>query len=334
MINSRAPCDRGAGALPLLSSRAVEALGPPLQAPPELKARILGMARLMRASMHVVIAPGALVAGKYRVLSLVGQGAMGSVWAALNEATGGEVALKVILCPEPERRSRLLREARALGALQHRNIVDVYDVRQTESGAPFLVMQLLNGETVAELLDRKRRVDTLTAARIGRDVARALAAAHAVAIVHRDLKPANIFLHEESGEGIIVKVLDFGMSKNLAVIATSVTAQGNSVGSPRYMSPEQVWDPGDVDHRTDIWALGVLMFELLTGLRPFDGEMHEVFAKIKKGEIPTVDRYVRHVEPGLVQVVARCMRSGSSPPRSWQWRWIAMWTRTRGRRRA
>ena len=262
-----------------------------------------------KPSTPALIAHGALLAGKYRLTRPLGEGAMGSVWAAINEATAREVALKLIIRPEPEFRLRLQREARALGSLKHRNIIDVYDIGQTESGDPFLVMQLLTGETIAELLARKRNLDPLTAARIGRDVARALGAAHAIPIIHRDLKPANIFLHKDPEEpDFTVKVLDFGVAKNLAESDGLRTALGGAVGSPLYMSPEQVRAQQDVDHRADLWTLGVVMFEMLTGARPFDGEAHEVFSKILGGEIPTVDRYVRRIDATLVQVVARCMR--------------------------
>jgi hypothetical protein len=234
---------------------------------------------------------------------------MGSVWAATDEATAADVALKLILRPEIDLRRRLQREARALSALRHKNIVDVVDSGETEAGDPFLVMPLLIGETLAELLADKRRLDSPEAARIGRDVAGALEAAHAVQIVHRDLKPANIFLHRASGEGAaVVKVLDFGVAKNLGVYDGLRTAFGGQIGTPPYMSPEQVRAAPDVDHRADIWSLGVVMFEMLTGVRPFDGEASELHAKIAEGDIPTIDRYVRRTDPALAQLVARCMR--------------------------
>ncbi|WP_437293171.1 serine/threonine-protein kinase [Sorangium sp. So ce426] len=249
------------------------------------------------------------IAGKYRLVEKIGEGAMGSVWSAINVATGREVALKRMIRSEPELRRRLEREARSCGALRHRNVVDVYDMVETADGEPFLVMQLLSGETLAELLARRRRVEPELGAAIGRDVARGLAAAHALHIVHRDLKPSNIFLHREPGaSGWIVKVLDFGVAKNLSINDGFHTMPGGAVGSPLYMSPEQVRADSDIDHRTDIWTLGVVLFEMLTGERPFRGNPTEVFAAILTGEIPTLARTLWRVDGRLVDIVARCMR--------------------------
>ncbi|WP_437992969.1 protein kinase domain-containing protein [Sorangium sp. So ce145] len=256
-----------------------------------------------------LLASGVLIDKKYRLLRQIGEGAMGVVWAAVNVATAREVALKLIHRPETEFRLRLQREARNCGALRHRNVIDIYDMGETEAGEPFLVMQLLTGETVAELLARRRRLDPPAAASIGRDVARGLAAAHAMHIIHRDLKPANIFLHREPDmDEPVVKVLDFGVAKNLSVNDGLHTVQGGAVGSPLYMSPEQVRAEPNVDHRADIWALGVVLFEMLTGMRPFQGDAQAVFMGILTGEIPTVSKYLRRVDQGLVDLIARCMR--------------------------
>ncbi|WP_437985220.1 protein kinase domain-containing protein [Sorangium sp. So ce117] len=256
-----------------------------------------------------LLASGVLIDRKYRLLRQIGEGAMGVVWAAVNVATAREVALKLIHRPETEFRLRLQREARNCGALRHRNVIDIYDMGETEAGEPFLVMQLLTGETVAELLARRRRLDPPAAASIGRDVARGLAAAHAMHIIHRDLKPANIFLHREPDmDEPVVKVLDFGVAKNLSINDGLHTVQGGAVGSPLYMSPEQVRAEPNVDHRADIWALGVVLFEMLTGMRPFQGDAQAVFMGILTGEIPTVSKYLRRVDQGLVDLIARCMR--------------------------
>ncbi|WP_437769489.1 protein kinase [Sorangium sp. So ce281] len=254
------------------------------------------------------IAAGLVIAEKYKLVRRLGEGSMGVVWAALNLSTSREVALKLIHRPDAELRRRLQREGRNGGALRHRNVIDMYDMGETEFGEPFLVMQLLTGETLADLLVRRRRLDADVAASIGRDVARGLAAVHALHIVHRDLKPANIFLHREPDmDEPVVKVLDFGVAKNLAVNDGIRTATGGAVGSPLYMSPEQVRAEPNVDHRADIWSLGVVLFEMLTGMRPFQGDARAVFTGILTGEIPKVSRYVRRVDPGLVELVARCM---------------------------
>jgi serine/threonine protein kinase len=252
--------------------------------------------------------PGNIIGGRYRLVRQLGEGAMGVVWAAVNQLTSGEVALKLILQSTEELRLRLLREARVCGGLKHRNVIEVHDVGQTEDGDPFLVMQLLYGETLAELLKRQRRLDPPVAAQIARDVARALAAAHAAGVIHRDLKPANIFLHHEAGaDGATVKVLDFGVSKSLAMSDGLVTIDGGAIGSPAYMSPEQARADRDLDHRADIWSLGVVLFELLTGVRPFQGDTNQVIPRIILGDIPLVSRYVRLVDPGLVTLVSRCL---------------------------
>ena len=249
-----------------------------------------------------------MIAGKYRLLREIGSGAMGRVWAALNESTSREVALKLIIDRDEEIRLRLQREARACGALQHRNIVDVYDVAQTDGGDPVLVMQLLSGETLADLLVSRRRLGSPLAAAIGRDIACALAAMHGLGIVHRDVKPANIFLHRElDGRVPVVKVLDLGVSKNVAAKDNFRTALGGAVGTPLYMSPEQVQARPDVDPRADLWSLGVVLFEMLTGVRPFQGEFTDVILKIVRGEIPSVSRFVRQVDPALVSIVAGCL---------------------------
>ncbi|WP_437289627.1 protein kinase domain-containing protein [Sorangium sp. So ce406] len=254
------------------------------------------------------IAPGLVIAEKYKLVRRLGEGSMGVVWAALNLSTSREVALKLIHRPDPELRRRLQREGRNGGALRHRNVIDMYDMGETDFGEPFLVMQLLTGETLAELLQRRRRLDVDVAASIGRDVARGLSAVHALHIVHRDLKPANIFLHREpDADEPVVKVLDFGVAKNLAVNDGVRTATGGAVGSPLYMSPEQVRAEPNVDHRADIWALGVVLFEMLTGMRPFQGDARAVFTGILTGEIPKISRYVRRIDPGVVELVARCM---------------------------
>jgi serine/threonine protein kinase len=257
--------------------------------------------------------PGTLVGGKYRLSRQLGAGGMGVVWSAVNITVAREVALKLILGSSEDLTHRLLREARACGSLRHRNIVEVYDVDRTAEGAPFLVMELLTGETLAELLKRQRRLDGATAAGFARDVALALVAAHAAGIVHRDLKPANIFLHEEAGAderlAKVVKVLDFGVSKNTGADAPDglVTQTGALLGSPAYMSPEQARGKRDVDHRSDIWSLGVVLFEMLTGVRPFKGDPTQLQVAIHADPIPLVSRFVRTVDAALVKIVSRCL---------------------------
>ncbi|WP_437612628.1 protein kinase [Sorangium sp. So ce834] len=262
--------------------------------------------------------PGTLVRGKYRLLRRIGEGSMGVVWAAHNEATSREVALKLLVRPDPELRVRLLREARACGAVSHRNIVDIYDADETEDGDPFLVMPLLSGETLSSLLKRKRKLEVPEASRIARDIARGLAVAHERGIIHRDLKPSNIFLHTEPGESnYVVKILDFGVSKFPTASDQIRTATGILIGSPAYMSPEQVRAQGELDTRADLWALGVVMFEMLTSRRPIQGRAHELLRNVLQGEIPTVSQIVWQIDPGLDALVAQCLqRDRERRPRS------------------
>ncbi len=251
---------------------------------------------------------GAVIAGKYRLVKRIGSGAMGAVWSAVNLTTSGQVALKLIERSEPELRQRLLREARSCASIRHKNVVQVHDVGETDSEDPFLVMELLQGQTLGALLHERRRLPPDEAALLGRDIARGLSAAHEQGIVHRDLKPANIFLHEQSGEPVpVVKVLDFGVSKNLALSDGLRTMTGSAVGSPMYMSPEQARAEPDIDGRADVWSLGVVLYEMLTGERPFSGETAEVVFKITHAEIPRASRRLRRLDPGLDDIVARCL---------------------------
>ena len=265
----------------------------------------------MSNSTFEPLAAGMLLDGKYRLTRPIGRGAMGEVWAAINEMTSREVAVKLILGSSPELRHRLLREARSCGALKHPNVIDLYDVAQTKRGEPFLVMELLSGETLAHVLHEKRRLDPPEAVRVALAMAHALAAAHALGIVHRDLKPGNVFLHASPGGGDpVVKVLDFGVAKNLFSDDGLHTTLGGLVGTPAYMSPEQARADRDIDHRADIWSLGVVLFQMLTGVRPFRGETEEILAKIKNGPIPTIGEVMRNASAQLDTIVARCMRRG------------------------
>ena len=251
---------------------------------------------------------GTLVAEKYLLVRTIGRGGMGAVWAAKNVRTEREVALKLITDENADYRARLLREARACGRITHRNVIEIYDVGETATGTPFLVMPLLDGEPLSRKLRRERVLQPAIAAQIATEIARALSAAHAAGIVHRDLKPANVFLHHEPGAGsLVVKVLDFGISKVVETDSTTTTT-GTILGSPAYMSPEQAKGERYVDHRADLWSLGVTLFEMLAGRRPFQGEsMFTVVAAVLDGPMPRLRDFAPHVEPGLADVVARCM---------------------------
>ncbi len=247
---------------------------------------------------------GSLLSGKYKLQRQLGRGASGAVWAAINVTTSRQVALKVLLRPEPKARERLLREARAAGALKHPNVVDVYDVIVAEDGSPALVLEFLEGQTLEQLILERAPLPPVEVASIARDVARALAVAHASGIVHRDLKPANIFLHRPSEDDApIVKVVDFGISKNLLTHEQTLTETGMAVGSPSFMSPEQVRGERTLDGRTDLWALGVIMHEMLSGKRLFDGRAHEVLTMVLVQPIKPLREIVVDLDPAIERVV-------------------------------
>ncbi|MFO0592287.1 MAG: protein kinase [Polyangiaceae bacterium] len=247
---------------------------------------------------------GSMIGGKYKLQRQIGRGASGAVWSAVNVATSRQVALKVLIRPEPKARERLLREARAAGALKHPNVVDVYDVIVAEDGSPALVLEFLEGMSLEQLIFERAPLPPIEVGMIGRDVARALAVAHASGIVHRDLKPANIFLHRPSEEEeTVVKVVDFGISKNLLAHEQTLTETGMAVGSPSFMSPEQVRGERNLDGRTDLWALGVIMYEMLRGKRLFDGRAHEVLTLVLTHPIKSIGDVVPNLDPTLTRVV-------------------------------
>ncbi len=252
--------------------------------------------------------PGTLIAGKYRLKKPLGDGAMGLVWSAVNERTEREVALKLLVSSDPDMRRRLLREAKACGRLSHRTIVEIYDVGETDDGEPFLVMQLLNGETLGSFMKREGKLSSQLASGIALDVARALAVAHDAGVVHRDLKPANIFLHRDGDvEGAQVKVLDFGVSKFALDPDGVSSASGNLIGSPAYMSPEQA-KTEKIDGRADLWSLGVVLYEMLAGERPFKSAgMVNVLSEILLSPVPRLESVLPGVDKRLADVVARCL---------------------------
>lgn len=254
---------------------------------------------------------GCLIASKYRLVRRLGAGAMGAVWEVEHELTEKHLALKLVspeLASDRQYHERMLREARAAGRIEHPNVVEIYDVGETREGRPFLVMELLRGESLEDLLDRSGALPAEHAVAIATQVAAGLAAAHTAGVVHRDLKPANIFLHQHHGN-TVVKVVDFGVSKLLSHERATSSVTGLAIGSPAYMSPEQARGERDIDHRCDIWALGVVLFESLTGQRPFSGETaYDVVAEVLKGDIPRARSVNGSVSEHLDGIVAACLQ--------------------------
>jgi len=215
-----------------------------------------------------------ILAGRYRLLHQLGKGGMGSVWTAEHLALHSLVAVKLLddqIARNPDAVERFRREAQAAATLRSAHVVQVLDYG-LDGTTPFLVMEMLKGEDLGARLQRLGRLDPTTLLEIMQQVARAVGRAHEAGIVHRDLKPENVFLVDE-GDHEIVKVLDFGIAKSVAPgFAPSATRTGVTMGTPYYMSPEQAEGKREVDHRTDLWALGVIASECMTGVRPFDGQ--------------------------------------------------------------
>jgi eukaryotic-like serine/threonine-protein kinase len=220
---------------------------------------------------------GVVLAGRYEVLRRIGEGGMGAVYEAKHALIGKRVAVKVLLEKFHAQRDfveRLLQEARLASSIGHENIVDVTDFGTTDDGRSFVVMEFLDGESLASLAMREAPLPIERSLRIARQVASALGAAHAKGIFHRDVKPENIYLVQR-GDADFVKVVDFGISKAVKPGGDEgpetyrLTHTGLLLGTPLYMSPEQARGSEDLDHRVDIWALGVLLYECLTGEVPF-----------------------------------------------------------------
>jgi len=223
------------------------------------------------------IREGEILGGKYRLEKEIGRGAMGTVWSAVHLTLGQRVAIKLIAAEHaqaPEARQRFSTEAKAAARLRSRYVVQVYDDGETPAGTPYIVLEYLDGETLEQRLERERDLPLNDAVRVTRHVARALSRAHAQGIVHRDLKPGNVFLtrSEDDELGWIAKVLDFGIAKFEEHGIASTTKTGTLLGTPLFMSPEQVRGASSVDARSDLYSLGMVFYNMMTGTYAFNGE--------------------------------------------------------------
>jgi serine/threonine protein kinase len=241
---------------------------------------------------------GGLIAGRYRLDALLGEGGMGEVWAATHTVTRRTVALKFLkegLRNKPGLRQRFMREASTASALKHPNVVEILDVFDFEDRAPVLVMELLHGETLGTKLARDGRLSMEETAALLLPVCSAVGTAHALGVVHRDIKPENIFLARTADE-VKVKVLDFGIAKLTAEHyldggrSALITDTGSMLGTPCYMAPEQATGEG-ADHRADIWSIGVILYECLCGTRPIEGEnLAQVVSRLVSAGIIPLER--------------------------------------------
>ena len=255
---------------------------------------------------------GATLAGKYRIDRLIGKGGMGAVFAAHHELLGQHVALKLLLDAdrEPVSVARFLNEGRAAARIPSEHIARVLDVGILDDRRPFIVMEYLEGKDLSQVLEERGPLGPMDAVDYVLQAIEALAQAHALGILHRDLKPSNLFLAERHDGTRVVKVLDFGISKaiGLAAAAESAIVTQGLIGSPGYMSPEQVRSSKTVDARSDMWSLGVILYELLSGAMPFDGEnVGEILAAILERPPAPLSARRPDLPAGLIGVVMRCL---------------------------
>jgi serine/threonine-protein kinase len=261
--------------------------------------------------------PGTLVGEKYEVTSRIGRGGMGVVVAAKHIELGHSVAIKMMHEEDAQHAisvRRFLREGRAAAALKSDYAVRIYDVGRLPSGVPYLVMEHLEGSDLSAYVKRKRQLPVAEAVEYIVQASYALSEAHASGLIHRDLKPHNLFLARLSDGRKRIKVLDFGLVKEATSSELTSTAQtpsapeGTILGSPHFMSPEQIRDPGGVDLRTDIWSLGATFFQLLTGEPPFHAlTIHLLLAKILSDPAPDVRTLRSDVPEGVARVIAKCL---------------------------
>ena len=258
---------------------------------------------------------GDVLAGKYRVDEVLGIGGMGVVVAAHHLQLDEKVAIKFLL-PDALRNdeavARFEREARAAVKIKSEHVARVIDVGALENGAPYMVMEHLDGHDLNTWLHERGPLDVEQAVEFMLQACEALAEAHALGIIHRDLKPANLVCIRRRDGLLSVKVLDFGISKVTGPAGSendmAMTNTQAMMGSPMYMSPEQMRSAKDVDPRADIWSLGIILFELLTGQPPFSAEvMPQLVLKVMTGDPPDLGEACPDAPPGLEQVILRCL---------------------------
>lgn len=258
-----------------------------------------------------------MIADKYRVTGVIGEGGMGVVVAAEHTQLGRQVAIKFLHpSASPTVAERFAREGRIAVRLQSEHVCKVYDVGQLPTGQPYMVMEFLQGQDLAQLVAAHGAPQTPAAVDFVLQACEALAEAHVLGVVHRDLKPGNLFLTQRIGGSVCIKVLDFGISKMYGTEAHGaqpLTMAGSVLGSPRFISPEQLANTGEVDLRSDIWALGAVLHELLSGQAAFAAEtVGELCFEILNDEPTPLDQLRPDVSPGLAAAVSRCLAKDPS----------------------
>ena len=234
--------------------------------------------------------------------SMLARGGNGVVFEGRQLSLQRPVAVKVLLNSNPsaQKKKRFAEELKATAKVKHRNVVEIYSVYDTTE-ISFFVMELLNGESLKDILKERERIPATEAARIALDVCRGLDAVHQQDLVHRDVKPANVMVADEGHDGTeLVKIIDFGVVRDAGDLNRDVTQDQMLIGTPAYMSPEQIHDPTDVDSRSDVFAVGVMLYEMLTGTRPFNGAPHMIAKSVERESLVSIrdldDRIPRDIE--------------------------------------
>jgi serine/threonine-protein kinase len=252
---------------------------------------------------------GDVLVGKFRVERVLGVGGMGMVLAAMHLELEQRVAIKMMLpdvMRSPEHVERFLREAKSAVKLRSEHVCRVLDVSKLEDGTPFIVMEFMDGHDFAEFLDKHGPLQVADAVDYVMQAIEGIAEAHANHIVHRDLKPQNLFVTTDGDGSPLVKVLDFGISKS--AVAGSATKTGELMGSPSYMAPEQMMSAKGVDGRADVWALGVILYQAVTGRLPFEGESLPVLCmSVLHDQPPPPTTYRTDLPPAFGAVIMRCL---------------------------
>ncbi len=259
-----------------------------------------------------MVRPGEIVGGKYRVERVLGEGGMGAVVVARHVHFDDRVALKLLhphVAQNPELVARFVREGRAARQIRSEHVVHITDVDLLDNGLPYLVMEYLEGVDLAQLLHQRGPLPVPQAIDYLLQVCEALAEAHAQGIVHRDLKPGNLFVSRRPDGSACLKILDFGISKVTDPKQHALTTTSAIIGTPLYMSPEQLQAARDVDARSDLWALGVILYELVAGVAPFRGEtLPQISVKIILEDPIPLHVSQPGADPRLEAILTRCLR--------------------------